>query len=89
MTTATKGEKKFEISVSYNGVAKAITVNPNQNVQAVLEHALNTFGIRGNRQNFGLFPENGPQITGTSVEAAGLVEGSQVYLRPVRVSGGG
>lgn len=36
---------QFEITVVYNGVAKPVKANPRQAVQAVLQHALNEFGI--------------------------------------------
>ena len=85
---STPHTEKFEISVSYNGVSKPVTVNPNQSIQAVLQRALNAFGIRENRQNFGLFRADGTEVTGSSAQGAGLDEGSELLLRPRRVSGG-
>ena len=80
---------QFEVTVVYNGVSKSIEVNPNQSVQAVLQHALNEFGIRQNRENFGLFAQTGQELdTAISAEAAGITPESQLLLRPRRVAGG-
>lgn len=80
---------KFEVKITYNGVTKSVTANTKQSVQALLQHALNEFGIRRNRQNHGLFAGGSqPLDTQTSVEDAGITPGSNLLLRPIRVSGG-
>lgn len=80
---------QFEVAVLYNGVAKEVTVNPKQAVRALLQHALNEFGIQQDRQNFGLFLTSGQAVNSdVAVEDAGISPGTQLLLRPRRVSGG-
>lgn len=87
---STTAVAQFEVTVVYNGVPKSVTVNPKQAVQAVLQHALNEFGIHQNRDNFALFKATGQELPlGDSAESAGISEGEQLLLRPRRVSGGG
>ncbi len=79
----------FEVAVTYNGVTQEVVANPNQAVQALLQHALNAFGIKEGRENFGLFTREGVEVNlESSVEAAGVDAESQLLLRPRRVSGG-
>lgn len=80
---------QYEVTIVYNGVPRQVMVNPNQAVQAVLQHALNEFGIRQNRDNFRLSLESGqPLDNHTSVKDAGVVPGSRLLLGPRQVSGG-
>jgi hypothetical protein len=79
----------IEVAVVYNGVTKTVKVNPDQAVQAVLEHALNEFGIHQNRENFALFNANGQGLsTSSSAQDAGITAASQLLLRPRQVRGG-
>lgn len=79
----------FEVIVIYNGVSKEVEVNPNQAVQALLQHSLNVFGIKESRENFGLFTTEGVEVNlESSVEDAGIDADSRLLLRPRRVSGG-
>lgn len=80
---------QYEVTVAYNGVPKTVKVNPHQAVQAVLQHALNEFGIQQNRENFVLVNANGQELNASSsVQEAGIVPGSQLLLRPRQVRGG-
>ena len=80
---------QIDAAVVYNGVTKAIKVNLNEAVQAVLQHALNEFGIHQNRENFALFNANGQEINaGSSAQDAGITAGAQLLLRPRQVRGG-
>ena len=79
----------IDVAVVYNGVTKTIQVNLNQAVQAVLQHALNEFGVQQNRDNFGLFNANGQELnTSSSAQDAGITATSQLLLRPRQVRGG-
>jgi len=79
----------IEVQVSYNGVTKTIKVNLNQPVQAVLQHALNEFGIHQNRENFVLVNAGGQELNNdSSVQDAGITAGAQLLLRPRQVRSG-
>ena len=79
----------IDVAVVYNGVTQTVQVNPDQVVQAILEHALNEFGIHQNRDNFGLFNASGQAINpSSSAQDAGISATSQLLLRPRQVSGG-
>src|SRR5437879_3907096 len=79
----------IDVAVVYNGVTKTIKVNLNEAVQAVLQHALNEFGVQQNRDNFGLFNANGQELnTSSSAQDAGVTATSQLLLRPRQVRGG-
>lgn len=88
MTTATTTE--FDVTIVYNGLSKSISANPNQAVQALLQHALNAFEIQQGRENFALFTEAGQLLDpNLSVKDAGITAESKLLLRPRQVSGGG
>jgi hypothetical protein len=79
----------IDVAIVYNGVTKTVQVNLNQAVDAVLQHALNEFGIHDNRANFALFNANGQPINASSsANDAGISATSQLLLRPRQVSGG-
>src|SRR5436853_7326328 len=90
MNTTATATKQFEIVVVYNGLEQPLTVNPDQAVQAVLEHAVKLFGITQNAHLLSLFNEQGAELPGNaSVHNAGIVEGEKLLLRPSAVKGGG
>jgi hypothetical protein len=83
-------EKKFAVEITYNGITKPIEVNPEERVQAVLQHAITAFGITQNAHLLGLFRENGTEVSDhESVEGAGLKPGELLLLRPSSVRAGG
>lgn len=82
-------EKKFVVEVVYNGITKSFQVEAEQQVTALLQKAVATFGITQQphllslfRQDGSVVPENG------SVEQAGLKPGEILLLRPNVVKGG-
>lgn len=80
---------QIDVPIVYNGVTKTIKVNQNQAVQAVLQHALNEFGIEQNRENFALFNGGGQELNNaTSAQEAGIIAGLQLLLRPRQVRSG-
>lgn len=82
-----KKPNKFEITVIYNGVAKAVEVNLMQALQAVFAHALKLFGSPGGQ--LGLFTESNVQLDlRRSVKDAGVSEGARLLLRPIAVRAG-
>lgn len=82
-------EHKFEIFVIYNGVTKSLVVEPHQQIQAVLQHAIHEFGITQNAHLLSLFREDGTEVPDNqSVIAAGIRAGDRLALRPSAVRGG-
>ena len=89
MDATATATKQFETVVIYNGLEKSVTVNADQAVQAVLEHAIKAFGITQNAHLLSLFNEAGAELPGnTSVHDAGIVKGDKLLLRPSAVKGG-
>lgn len=82
-------QNEFSIGVVYNGVEKKLEVKSHQTVRAVLEHAIRLFSINTQPHVLSLFTMQGQELPETiSVTAAGLREGSVVYLRQSAVKGG-
>ena len=81
--------KKYEILVVYNGVTKSITVEPHQQVEAILKHAITLFNITQNAHLLSLFREDGSVVPEhQSVADAGIKPGELLALRPNAVKGG-
>lgn len=85
-----KSENKFDIVVIYNGVQKPLTVNENQAIQAVLQHAINLFGSLPNPHTLSLFTESGAELQdNTHVrDTPDVKTGARLLLRPSQVKGG-
>jgi hypothetical protein len=80
---------KAQVTVSYNGIDKAIDCQPNAAMQALLEHALNAFGVHDNRHVMALWTEPGAELPNEgSAEDAGVHPGEVLILRPSAVRGG-
>jgi Tfp pilus assembly pilus retraction ATPase PilT len=80
---------KFEILIVYNGVSKPITVEPHEQVQAVLKQAIHLFSITQNPHLLSLFKEDGTVVSeNQSVADAGIKPGERLALRPNAVKGG-
>ncbi len=89
MTTIATATKQFEIVVIYNGLPMPITVNPEQTIRAVLDHAIKAFSITQQPHLLGLFTEQGAELADTaSVEQAGIQPGEKLLLRPSAVRAG-
>lgn len=81
--------QQFEIVIAYNGLPRPLRVNPHQQVTAVLQHALQLFGIKDRPHAYGLFYTNGdPVPENSSVESAKIVAGTELFLREKIVQGG-
>jgi hypothetical protein len=79
----------YEIEVSYNGVVKPLTVQPQEQVTAVLQRAIHLFGITQQPHLLSLFVEDGSAMNeNASAAAAGLSPGIKVYLRQNVAKGG-
>jgi hypothetical protein len=83
------GSKKGTVTVVYNGIEKTIEFQPNQEIKALLEHALNEFGVQANRHIMSLFTEESVELDDLqSVKDAGVKAGDTLILRPSAVKGG-
>ncbi len=83
-------EKRFAVQVVYNGVAKALQVEPEERVNALLQKAIAVFGITQNPHLLSLFRQDGSVVPESeSVERAGLKPCEVLLLRPNVVKGGG
>lgn len=81
--------KTATLVVIYNGVDKPLEFNPRQAVQAILQHAIQLFGVTQQPHLLSLFREDGTKVEEPqSAEDAGLREGTKLYLRPDQVKGG-
>ena len=86
----------FAIKVTYNGVTKDLEVQPHEDMQAVLQKAINLFSLQRQPHQMGLFTEANVQVAGRvngqdinqSVQQAGLQPGQLLVLRQVVVEGG-
>jgi hypothetical protein len=82
-------EKKFIIEVVYNGVEKPFELQPEEQVTALLQKAITTFGITQNPHLLSLFRQDGSAVPeNESVEGAGIKPGEILLLRPNAVKGG-
>src|SRR4051794_8886370 len=81
-------EKKFAVDIVYNGVTRAIMVQPEEEVRAILARAIALFGITQNPHLLSLFREDGTVVPeNESAERAGLKPGEVLLLRPNAVKG--
>ena len=82
----------FAIKVTYNGVTKDLEVQPHEDMQAVLQKAINLFSLQRQPHQMGLFTEASVQVAGPdihqSVEQAGLQASQLLVLKQVVVEGG-
>ena len=78
------------IIIIYNGLERPITADSNETVQALLEQAMNAFGVHQNRHLMALWTEAGVELLPLteSLKQAGVIEGSRLLLRPSAVRGG-
>ena len=87
---ATKVETKITLRIAYNGVTRALEhVEPAEDVQALIQHAVALFPGAERPHVQGLFREDGSEVTpGQSVDSAGLRDQQLLLLRPRTVQGG-
>src|SRR2546426_10888541 len=78
------------VRVVYNGVEKEVDYNPHAAVQALLNHAVQAFGINQNPHIFALWTEDGREFTdlNQSAQDAGIKPGTRLILQPSAVRGG-
>jgi len=88
----------FSIQITYNGITRDLQVQSEEQMQAVLAHAIGLFNVQQQPHQMGLFTEANVQVAGRpsdnsqeihqSVEQAGLQPGQLLILRQSVVQGG-
>lgn len=79
---------QLAVLVLYNGDVKEVAYEPHQTVQALLQHAKQSFGVVSNHL-LSLFTSNGTELPDTaSVEDAGVTPGEKFVLGQSVVRGG-
>jgi hypothetical protein len=82
-------QTKTTVTICFNGEDKEEAYQPHEQVQALLEKALNDFHVSANRHLLGLFTEGGTELQdGQSVATAGVTRGELLFLRQSTVRGG-
>lgn len=88
METKTKTKDKTVV-ITFNGEDRTLTYEPHEAVEAVLNRALNAFGIQENRHVMSLFSEAGTELDDhSSMQDAGAKPGDVLVLRQSTVKGG-
>ena len=81
--------KQVSVLVTFNGEERELTYQPHEEVTAVLNRALDAFGIQSNRHLMALYTEAGDELPDrSSVEDVGVKPGDVLVLRPSIVKGG-
>jgi len=89
MSNHEANQKKDTLIVTFNGVDESLKYEPHAQVEALLKHALDAFGVHDNRHTMSLFTEAGVELPDhSSIEAAGVKPGDVLILRPSAVKGG-
>jgi hypothetical protein len=79
-----------EIPIVFNGVEEKVKAQPQEQVMALLQRALQTFKVTQQPHLYSLFRTDGTKVPeNESVQAAGLNEKTILYLRQDSVKGGG
>lgn len=82
-------EKVFEITISYNGIDKPLTVSRDELIGDVRNRAVSLFGIAENQHLLGLFSVEGGELQDTqTVKDAKVKKGTKLLLRPSAVRAG-
>lgn len=79
----------FEVFVAYNGVEQTFTVNVNQTVQVLLNHAIQAFHISTNPHILSIYNTSGAELPDQGkLGELGVTPGAHLLLRPSTVKGG-
>ena len=79
----------FKVLVAYNGVEKEMTVNVNQTVQALLNHAIQEFHVTNQPHILSLFNDSGVELPDAAkLSEVGIKPNDHLLLRPSTVKGG-
>lgn len=79
----------FEVFVAYNGVEKSFTVNVNQPVQVLLNHAIQEFHVTTQPHILSIYNASGVELPDQGkLGELGVAPGAHLLLRPSTVKGG-
>ena len=82
-------DKELEITISYNGIDKPLTVSRDESIGDVRNRAVSLFGIAENQHLLGLFSVEGGELQDTqTVKDAKVKKGTKLLLRPSAVRAG-
>ena len=82
-------DKEFEITISYNGIDKPLTVSRDELIGDVRSRAVSLFGIADNQHLLGLFSVEGGELQDSqTVKDAKVKKGTKLLLRPSAVRAG-
>jgi len=77
------------VTVTFNGEDRQVTYQPHEAVEAVLNRAMNGFGIQQSRHLMSLFTTAGTELPDkASMQDAGVKPGDVLVLRQSTVKGG-
>jgi len=77
------------VVVTFNGQDRTLHYQPREQVQALLNRALDAFGVRDSRHVMSLFTTAGAELPdNVSIEQAGVKPGEVLVLRQSTVKGG-
>lgn len=81
--------RTFEITVSYNGLSKPLTVSSSDLIGSVLSQAIAIFGQPPNPHTLALYTDDGRELQdGQTVKEAGIKKREKLLLRPSTVKAG-
>ena len=82
-------DKELELTISYNGLDKPLTVSRDELISAVRTRAVNLFGIIENQHLLGLFTDQGVELQDNqTVKDAKIKKRERLLLRPSVVRAG-
>ena len=82
-------QRETVVTVTFNGQDKILAYQPEEQVEAALNQALNDFQVQQNRHLMSLFNEAGDELNDkTSMASAGVKPGDVLVLRQSKVKGG-
>jgi hypothetical protein len=81
--------KQDTVVITFNGEEKVLIYQPHESVEAVLNRAMDAFGIHSNRHVMSLITEAGAELDDhASMHGAGVKPGDVLILRQSTVKGG-
>ena len=82
-------DKEFEITISYNGLDKPLTVSRDELISSVLTRAIALYGGLPQPHTLALYTEDRGELSdGQTVKEAGIKKREKVLLRPSTVKAG-
>jgi len=82
--------RREEVTLIFNGEGKKFRYDGNETVKTLLDQAIAAFGVTVNPHTMALYLAGGAELKdeGSTLRAAGVRAGDELYLRPSEVKGG-